>query len=243
MADERIRVDDVVARRHHEEQVRTDYGHEDRGNGKAQRKDRDQFDMFADESENGPLSPDSEQQRLKMGSGFGITIAGPVLKKPKLGVTRGFNPDEEINSLITPKKKKLIPLEPMRSEEQIKKEREEEAKQIVSMIPTSKEDLFGYNIDWDIVEEAEIVSKKMKPWVTKKIIEYLGEEEATLIDFVVTKMANRMPPKEILDQLAFVLEDEAEVLVIKLWRLLMFEMIRAQRLKEKGQLGNEAAAE
>lgn len=58
----------------------------------------------------------------------------------------------------------------------------------------------------------------MKPWVTKKIVEYLGEEEATLIEFVLAKMSNHMAPQEILDQLAFVLEDEAEVFVIKLWR-------------------------
>lgn len=58
----------------------------------------------------------------------------------------------------------------------------------------------------------------MKPWVTKKIVEYLGEEEPTLIDFVVNKMGDHMAPQEILGQLTFVLEDEAEVFVIKLWR-------------------------
>lgn len=62
----------------------------------------------------------------------------------------------------------------------------------------------------------------MKPWITKKIIEYLGEEEPTLIDFVVTKMGERMIPQEILAQLQFVLEDEAEVFVIKLWRCVAF---------------------
>lgn len=65
----------------------------------------------------------------------------------------------------------------------------------------------------------------MKPWVTKKIVEYLGEEEPTLIDFVVSKMAGRMSPEEILSQLAFVLEDEAEVFVIKLWRFVTFQFL------------------
>lgn len=81
---------------------------------------------------------------------------------------------------------------------------------------------WGY-IGWRA--QAEIVQKRMKPWVTKKIVEYLGEEEATLIEFVLAKMSNHMAPQEILDQLAFVLEDEAEVFVIKLWRyppLLLF---------------------
>lgn len=189
---------------------------------------------LADDTENGltPISPDSSDQRVKMG----LRIAAPtLLKKPtKLGVTPGFNPDEEQNPLTNPKRKKLVPLEPMRTEEQIKKEREEEAKQIVAMIPASKADLFNFQLSWDIVDEAEIVQKRMKPWVTKKIVEYLGEEEATLIEFVLAKMSNHMAPQEILDQLAFVLEDEAEVFVIKLWRMLIFEMIRAQKAKERG---------
>jgi RNA-binding protein 25 len=188
---------------------------------------------FADDTENGltPISPDSSEQRIKLG----LRISAPTLKKPtKLGVTPGFNPDEEQNSLTNPKRKKLVPLEPMRTEEQLKKEREEEAKQIVAMIPASKADLFSFQLDWDIVDEAGIVPKKMKSWVTKKIVEYLGEEEATLIEFVLAKMANHMAPQEILDQLAFVLEDEAEVFVIKLWRMLIFEMIRAQKAKERG---------
>lgn len=97
----------------------------------------------------------------------------------------------------------------------------------------------------------------MKPWITKKIIEYLGEEEITLIEFILAKMSQHMAPQEILDQLAFVLEDEAEMFVIKLWRyfyfvlhgpasspiawlmptlrnrMLIFEMIRAQKAKER----------
>jgi RNA-binding protein 25 len=186
-----------------------------------------------DDAENGltPISPDSSDQRVKLG----LRISAPTLKKPtKLGVTPGFNLEEEQNPLTNPKRKKLVPLEPMRTEEQIKKEREEEAKQIVAMIPAGKADLFSFQLNWDIVDEAEIVPKKMKPWVTKKIVEYLGEEEATLIEFVLAKMSNHMSPQEILDQLAFVLEDEAEVFVIKLWRMLIFEMIRAEKAKERG---------
>lgn len=73
--------------------------------------------------------------------------------KPKFGVTPGFNVEEEQNSLTNPKRKKLVPLEPIKSEEQLKKEREDEAKQIVAMIPASKEDLFGFQLDWAIIDE------------------------------------------------------------------------------------------
>lgn len=73
--------------------------------------------------------------------------------KPKIGTTPGFTLDEEQNSLTNPKRKKLVPLEPIKTEEQIKKEREEEAKQIIAMIPASKEDLFSFQLDWAIIDE------------------------------------------------------------------------------------------
>jgi RNA-binding protein 25 len=128
-----------------------------------------------DDAENGltPISPDSSDQRCPLVPWLlapsnaqlylrcrysrvklGLRISAPTLKKPtKLGVTPGFNLEEEQNPLTNPKRKKLVPLEPMRTEEQIKKEREEEAKQIVAMIPAGKADLFSFQLNWDIVDE------------------------------------------------------------------------------------------
>ena len=45
----------------------------------------------------------------------------------------------------------------------------------------------------------------------KKIEEYLGEEEASLVEFVTSKMSSRQPPSSILEELSKVLDDEAEV--------------------------------
>jgi RNA-binding protein 25 len=68
----------------------------------------------------------------------------------------------------------------------------------------------------------------MRPWVTKKIAEYLGEEEKTLTDFIMTKVAQHCSPTDLLGQLQLVLDEEAEVFVMKLWRLLIFELLRLQ---------------
>ncbi|KAL6071029.1 putative RNA-binding protein 25 [Balamuthia mandrillaris] len=159
----------------------------------------------------------------------------PTMAGPKISVTPGFNPDEQQDQLWTrPKKrKKLITLEPLRSEDQIRKEREEEAKQIVAEIPMEKEPLFAYAIDWATVDETSLVDKKMRPWVAKKVVEYLGEEEPTLINFILTKLSTHIAPKELLEQLNFVFEEEAEKFVFKLWRMLIFEMRRAQKEKER----------
>jgi len=99
---------------------------------------------------------------------------------------------------------------------------------IIDKIPTGKEELFAVPIDWEVIDKNKIVEKKMKAWITKKILEYLGEEEKTLIDFIMGKIQTHITPSEILSQLSLVLDEEAEIFVVKMWRMLVFEMMSAK---------------
>lgn len=45
---------------------------------------------------------------------------------------------------------------------------------------------------------------KVKPWVSKKITDYIGEEEASLVDFVCEKVTSRTDPQKILSDIAMV---------------------------------------
>jgi len=67
------------------------------------------------------------------------------------------------------------------------------------------------------------VDRRIRPWVNKKIIEYIGEEELTLTDFICSKVIARSSPKHILEDVSMVLDEEAEVFVVKMWRLLIYE--------------------
>ena len=58
----------------------------------------------------------------------------------------------------------------------------------------------------------------MAPWVSKKIADYLGEEEPMLIKYVLEMLTEHSTAQSIIEKLAVVLEDEAETFVIKLWR-------------------------
>ena len=61
-----------------------------------------------------------------------------------------------------------------------------------------REELFAYEINWQVVEKHNIIQSKMRPWIVKKIIEYLGEEEKTLTEFILTKLGQRAPPQVLL---------------------------------------------
>ena len=55
----------------------------------------------------------------------------------------------------------------------------------------------------------------------------MGEEEDALVDFVLGKLGARQPAEAIQEELRKVLDDEAEGLTLKLWRMLLFEIKRA----------------
>ena len=52
-------------------------------------------------------------------------------------------------------------------------------------LPKTTEDLFAHNIDWDKLISADIILRICKPWIGKKIKEYMGVEEPMMINIVV----------------------------------------------------------
>jgi RNA-binding protein 25 len=100
-------------------------------------------------------------------------------------------------------------------------------KEIADSIPVSKEGLFAFEINWAVSEAHGIAEKIMRPWIIKKIKEYLGEEETVLINFIVTKLSNPCVPDDLLTELTPVLDVDAEPFVLKLWRMFVFSVLKA----------------
>ncbi|KPJ04143.1 RNA-binding protein 25 [Papilio xuthus] len=161
-------------------------------------------------------------------------------------------------------------------------EKRKHIKSLIDKIPTQKEQLFQYKLDTSQVPAASLranvqhaivttltcatvqidnvlMEKKIRPWINKKIIEYIGEPEPTLVDFICSKVLAGSAPAGILDdvqmvsrahaprahaprahtprahtpgahaptltvRMSQVLDDEAEVFVVKMWRLLIYEL-------------------
>jgi hypothetical protein len=99
-------------------------------------------------------------------------------------------------------------------------------KVIVDAIPKETEALFAYAMDWGAVARHDIVSSHMRPWVIKKVKEYLGAEEPTLIDFICSKLQAGTTPQELLEELKLVLDADAENFTILLWRMLIFCILK-----------------
>ncbi|CAH1424255.1 unnamed protein product [Lactuca virosa] len=98
-----------------------------------------------------------------------------------------------------------------------------DAKQLIDTIPKTKDELFSYPINWGTYDKNG-VHERMRPWISKKITEFLGEEETTLVDYIVSSTQEHVTANEMLDRLQSILDDEAEMFVLKMWRMLIFEI-------------------
>ncbi|XP_014783634.1 RNA-binding protein 25 [Octopus bimaculoides] len=145
-------------------------------------------------------------------------------KKKRITVGDVFSQDDDSTDVV--KKRKLVPLDYDEEKSEKKTTTAEEKRQLIKklieQIPTGKDELFSYHLDWNTVDQT-LMNKRIRPWVNKKIVEYIGEEEPTLTDFICQKVIGRSSPQSILNDVAMVLDEEAEVFVVKMWRLLIYE--------------------
>ena len=66
----------------------------------------------------------------------------------------------------------------------------------------------------------QVFELKAKPWVTKRIKEYLGVEETAMISLVVGHISSTtqaVSPESLLAKVESILDEVAEQFVIKLW--------------------------
>jgi len=178
--------------------------------------------------------------------------------KKKIDVKDVFNQDDD-DGLGMGKKKKLAPLptsardhgasggksgndksensgnnDSKKSGKASSEDKRKHIKSLIDKIPTDKSALFEYNIDWDLVDN-QLMEKRIRPWVNKKIAEYIGEPEPTLTDFICSKVLAGSTPKSVLDDVQMVLDEEAEVFVVKMWRLLIYEIENKKLKAANGQ--------
>lgn len=154
-----------------------------------------------------------------------ITLAKPISfspqtqgrdgKRKKLDLREVFNPDED-DSNTQVKKRKLVPLDysedkkakkdaEKKTEESIKsqEEKKKHIKSLIEKIPTEKDALFAYDLDWSAID-GSLMDRKIRPWINKKIIEYIGEPEPTLVDFICSKVLAGSQPQIILQDVQMV---------------------------------------
>ncbi|EEP77311.1 conserved hypothetical protein [Uncinocarpus reesii 1704] len=175
----------------------------------------------AEEMESRAQAP-KEPQRFKLSLGAAAQKAQASTKRRTVAEVEGLLEDEEETGTTAKRPLTSIKFDTAAEVAGLSdEERAQAARQLAAEIPSDKEGLWKWDVKWEFVDES-VLGEQLKPFVEKKIMEYLGVQEQMLVDVVEEHVRKRGSPGELVEQLEGALDEEAEVLVKKLWRMIIF---------------------
>eukprot|EP01083_Nonionella_stella_P133746 406662_1 len=97
---------------------------------------------------------------------------------------------------------------------------------IIALVPLTQHELFNFNVDWMLVDGMHIIQNVMKHWLDDRFGEYLGEQQAALVNFVMGLLIVHCGAIDVMNELQCILKDDTEQFVVKMWRRLVFEILK-----------------
>lgn len=181
---------------------------EDRYNARMQeKKDRemgvaDQFLARQAEEFDSQAAMPREPQRFKMSLGTATAPKAQTTQKRTIADVEGLLEDEEDTAGSTTKRT-LVPIQFDTSAHGAglsEEERQQATRQLAAEIPSDKDGLWNWDVKWDYVDES-VVTEQLRPFVEKKIVEYLGVQEQMLVDVVEDVVKKHGKPEDLVLQL------------------------------------------
>lgn len=75
---------------------------------------------------------------------------------------------------------------------------------LILSIPKEREEIFAFPVNWALFDR-EKMSETVAKWTAKKVQELLGQEEQSLVEFIVEKVQGHAPPSELVADLQGIL--------------------------------------
>ncbi|KAL2142962.1 hypothetical protein VTI28DRAFT_484 [Corynascus sepedonium] len=187
---------------------------------------KDMADSFlerqAEEMERQPAAP-AAPQRVTISFGAAAQKAAQRTAAPRRTVAEveGLLDDEEQDQTT---KRQLVPIkfDPITDTKTMSEEDIQNAvRALAHEIPVDRDGLWAWDVKWDYLEES-VIREKLRPFVEKKVVEYLGVQEQFLVDVVEEHLRKHQNPAELVETLSEALDEDAEDMVKKLWRMVIF---------------------
>lgn len=154
----------------------------------------------AEELESRTQAP-REPQRFKLSLGAAAQKAQAATGRRTVAEVEGLLEDEEEPQATA--RRPLIPIKFDSAAEAAgltEEERAQAVRQLAADIPADKEGLWKWEVKWEFVDES-VLTDQLKPFVEKKIVEYLGVQEQMLVDVVEEHVRKHGHPQELVEQL------------------------------------------
>lgn len=171
----------------------------------------------------------SESVSTEAAASFGFGLKGQAQQSPTkapASTASAFGGEDEDDSAAV-KKRKLVPIS--YTDQQLRavgidpeQERKKRRDEIIASIPTDRAKLFAYPVHWEAADTV-LIDTRIRPWIDRKIAEFLGGADPWAVNHICDKIAKAVQPASLLADIEKLLDEEAEMFVKKLWRLVIYE--------------------
>lgn len=160
------------------------------------------LDQQAEEMEKSKVeaAPAPQPFKLSLGAAAQKAQASRGAQRRTVAEVEGLLDDEEAD---TTTKRALIPLDLDKSSGTAGMSEEEISQAVRALaqeIPSDKDGLWKWEVKWEFMDES-IVRGKLRPFVEKKIVEYLGVQEEMLVEAVEEHLRNHGTAAGLVDEL------------------------------------------
>jgi PWI domain len=84
-------------------------------------------------------------------------------------------------------------------------------KTLLEKVPKKRSELYSFPIAWNNLAQNRILEKKLGPFVSKLLVEYIGQDDRSLVQMVTKMVVNRDDPSKIQNKIEHFLDEVAEV--------------------------------
>jgi len=164
-------------------------------------RQEDEMQRQEEDREDRPERREPARFKLSLGAAAQKAHANAQLQQKRtVAEVEGLLEDEEEDD--SGQKRTLIPIQFDKNDTagMSEEERAQAARQLAADIPNDGDELWKWDVRWEFVDES-VIEERLKPFVEKKIVEYLGVQEQMLVDVVINALRSRGNPKDLVTEL------------------------------------------
>jgi len=88
--------------------------------------------------------------------------------------------------------------------------------------------LFAYPLQWPLLVKHDVFERVVRPWVGKKVKEYMGVEEPAVVQHIMKIVGGRPTPEVMADKVKEIMDEKTKEFVEKMWQTMVFEEMKIQ---------------
>ena len=141
---------------------------------------------------------------------FKLSLGAAAAQKAQAAANTGRRTAAEVEGLLEDEeegddsaKRTLIPIKFDNAADTVgltEEERAQAARQLAADIPSDKGGLWKWPVKWEFMDDS-IITEQLRPFVEKKIVEFLGVQEQMLVEVVEEWVRKRGEPQELVGEL------------------------------------------